>query len=133
MGSVAASMDFFLVTVDFRPFPNIYMLLNFTKINSCIYLCLICTDRILSLHKVSYRCKSSSDWDINSPCIWLFRTPLLMHDYQLQQKFCMCKRYRVTFQMMSERTPGMAHRFFISAEPFDLMPHFFFSLCCRAS
>lgn len=110
MGIVATSMDFFLVTADCRPFPNIYTLLNFTKINSCVYLHLICTDRILSLHKVKCRYKSSSDWDINSPYIRLFRTPLLMHDYQLQQKFCMCKRYRVTFQMMSARAPGMAHR-----------------------
>lgn len=126
MGRVATSMDFFLVTVNCRPFPNIYTLLNFTKINLCVYLHLICTDRILSLRKVKCRCMSSSDWDINSPYIWLFRTPLLMHDYQLQQKFWMCKRYRVTFQMMSVRAPGMAHRFFVSAKPFDYMPHFFF-------
>lgn len=109
MGSVAMSMDFLLVTVDFRPFPH--MLPNFTKINSCVYLHLICIDRILSLHKVKCMCKSSSDWDINSPYIWLFRTPLLMHDYQLQQKFCICKRYRVTFQIMSVRAAGGAHRF----------------------
>lgn len=82
------------------------MLLNFTKINFCVYLHLICADRILSLHEVKGRCKCSSDWDINSPYIWLFRIPLLMHDYQLQQKFCMCKIYRVTFQMMSARAPG---------------------------
>lgn len=36
MGRVATSMDFLLVTVDFGPFP-LNMLLNFTKINSCVY------------------------------------------------------------------------------------------------
>lgn len=98
-GSIATSIDFLLIAEDLGLFLITYW--NFTKINLCSYSQVICIDSICSLHKVKCTCKSLNDWVINSWCIWLFRTPLLMHAYQLRQKFCAYKRYRVTFHIMS--------------------------------